>query len=162
MGGSPGGAGVRGPQDRDLSPFGLFWTALSVWGFALVSWDAPPELSGTLGIMRAMMVAVSLIGVAFLAIPFWISRIARSTAYVITDRRVLIVGRLRSWRVTTIPPDRIGTVTRSQRADGSGTVAFGTPAFGATGGAGLVVFQRIADAKHVEALLRDLAASAND
>ena len=138
--------------------FGLFYTGFSLALFAQARWLGPPELAEFMGPMQMLAAVSVLLGFGLLAIPVWMSWLSRSTVLVITDRRVFIVGRMRSKWITTITPDAIGMVVRTQKADGSGSIRFGPPAKDGLGGR---AFQGIAEVKRVEMLLRDLAATAH-
>ena len=127
-----------------------------------------------------------LIGLAMLSSPFWIRRrmrrAASRTAYIITDRRAIVLdggyygdGFLGSLlggvvrlagqgiRVSSYGPDKLEPVQRVQREDGSGDMIFGEVRSSSEDSGRLQLatagFFSIPDVKEVEDLLKSLAES---
>jgi len=66
------------------------------------------------------------IGLALLSSPYWVARAARRTVYAITNRRA-IVWLNKGWgktEVQSFEPKRLLSITRTQRANGSGDLIF--------------------------------------
>lgn len=117
--------------------FGLYWFAIPwtaialpcfgalassmLWGRkaarAISGWDVA---MGAFGLLFTF--AFVLIGVAMLLAPWWVRARARRTVYAITDKRVVSIVDGRSLKVTSIVPDHILKIERTERSDGAGTL----------------------------------------
>lgn len=62
------------------------------------------------------------VGLGMLGAPFWVMHKAGRTAYAITDRRIFSVTLGRSLKMESCAPDRIQSITRTERTDGSGSL----------------------------------------
>lgn len=62
-----------------------------------------------------------LVGIGMLLMPFRLLGKARRTVFAVTDQRVLTLVEGRTRRVTTIRPEKILKLERTERRDGSGT-----------------------------------------
>lgn len=112
---------------------GIPWTALTGGIFAaliaaVLSGKQPPGgATGWLVLFMTLMIvfvgAFVLVGLGMLAAPFWAYAKARHTVYAITDRRILVVHYGRSSEAKSVTPDRILRWSRSERADGSGSLS---------------------------------------
>lgn len=81
-------------------------------------WRLAFELFGIL-----FMLPFLLVGLAMIAAPLWVWRKSRATAWVVTDKRLLVVEVYRKTsKVKTIWPERIVSIERTERADGSGSL----------------------------------------
>src|SRR5437763_9868076 len=81
--------------------FGIPWTAFAIFWMAGVSGFKIPNLTRGFGWFPLFGIPFVLIGLGMLSTPFWVRRKARRTAYVITDRRAIVVEG-GAWRSVTI------------------------------------------------------------
>ncbi len=67
-----------------------------------------------------------LVGLGMLTSPYWLGRKAVRTVYVVTSQRAIIfTGRVFGGvNIQTFMPDRLTSMTRNERADGSGDLIF--------------------------------------
>ncbi|MBI1839243.1 MAG: hypothetical protein HYR88_00115 [Verrucomicrobia bacterium] len=109
--------------------FGIPWTAFSLFwvcaagGMIFFTGKKPPAGFAFFPLFGLPFV---LIGFGMLSSPFWSRRRARKVAYVITDRRAILVtgGLLRSFTIRSFLPAQLGDLRRHQYPDGSGDLAF--------------------------------------
>ena len=152
---------VRALTPATLVPllFSIPWTAFALfwmWGASQASW--------LFALFGLPFVAV---GVGMLTAPVWVARAARRTAYVITDRRAIVVrpSAPSQLSVRSFTPAELGSLERRERPDGSGDVVFtrdlasGSDDGKRTPEAG---FLSVPDAHGVQRMLRALAAHARD
>ena len=99
--------------------FALFW----MWGAAQGSAHAP----GPFRLFPLFGLPFVLVGLGMLTSPVWVLRAAKSTVYVVSDRRALVIraGLRGSVTVRAFEPEKLGDLSRNQRADGSGDLVFG-------------------------------------
>lgn len=89
----------------------LFAGAASPWG----------AFTSVVGLL--FMVPFLLIGFGMLLAPLWVLRKARATAWVVTDKRLLTIEvHGRHTKVKSVLPERIVSIERTERADGSGSL----------------------------------------
>ena len=69
-----------------------------------------------------------LIGLAMLSSPLWSVRRASRTAYLITNKRAVVIDGGGRRTVRSITPDRFGDIVRREGRSGRGDILFGTPA----------------------------------
>lgn len=144
--------------------FGIPWTAFAIFWIAGASGFKIPDFSHGFGFFPLFGVPFVLIGFGLLSSPYWMRRKARRTAYVITDKRALILAG-GSWRSTTVrsfEPYRLGDIRRVQNADGTGDLIFERTWAGDGDGGRQSTdhgFLAIRDARNVETLVRDLVRS---
>jgi hypothetical protein len=100
-------------------------------------------------------VPLILVSLYCLAIPYWVWRAARRSAYVITDRRAIILDAVgwRSTKIRSFGPDQLKNFTRREKSDGSGDVVF---VLSGGGHDKYVGFLSVSNAKEVEGRLRAL------
>jgi hypothetical protein len=93
--------------------FGIPWTAFSLfWMVGAAQGSLAFALFG---------VPFVAIGLGMLASPVMAARAARSSAYVVTNRRVILIEASgRSFSIKSLGPDRLDRLERRERADGSG------------------------------------------
>ena len=146
--------------------FGIPWTAFAIFWIAGASGFKWPDFSHGAGLFPLFGVPFVLIGFGMLSTPYWMRRKARRTAYVITDRRALILdgGAWRSVTVRSFEPKRLGDFRRVQRTDGSGDLIFERT--WATDSEGYKQstdhgFLAIRNVREVESLIRQLSKSAD-
>jgi len=100
-----------------LAAFGMIWTILSV--SFMIHWESDPFGPDFCSVVSEGLFVV--IGLALITSPFWMMQKARATAYVITDRRaILIDGGVFSTTVRSFGPERFTELRRVERGDGSG------------------------------------------
>lgn len=135
--------------------FSVFWTVMafhamddqslgSTWGWIFPLWGTP-------------FIAI---GLAMLASPFMPLLTARRTLFAITDRRVIELRLWRSLNVSSLTAERIGTMRREERRDGSGMVGVLRREWTDSDGDHREDWMRIGDVpnvREVESLLRRLA-----
>jgi hypothetical protein len=94
--------------------FGVPWTALAVFWTVMAS-----RSGGPFGLFGLPFVGV---GLLMLSSPWWARIQARGSAYVITNRRVIILEKQSRGRVSvrSLLPHQVGELVRTQAADGSG------------------------------------------
>jgi hypothetical protein len=127
--------------------FGIPWTAFALfwtWGASKGSF-----MFGLFG------VPFVLIGLGMLSSPVWAMRSARGSAYIITNRRALIITKtVNGVSVRTIHTSQMKNLERTQAADGSGNISFSLKDNEQS-----LSFTAIADVAGVERKLRALVAS---
>lgn len=103
-----------------------------------------------------------LIGLGMVSMPYWAWRSARRSAYVITDRRVLILtsSRRGALSVESIEPARLQNIERTQYPDGSGDLVFAAVDLSRRGRRRKheIGFDAVRDVRKAEEAIRALAA----
>jgi hypothetical protein len=106
--------------DALLVPFSILWC-----GFA-VFWEVLALRTSATFFPRLWGIPFVLIGLYLVIGRFVVRAIAtRRTRYVLTDRRVLVVGGLSGTRTTTAYLNTLPPPVSAERSDGSGSLAFG-------------------------------------
>jgi hypothetical protein len=110
--------------------FGVPWTAFAVFwtlGAAGLIGKSGARPSGWWAYIFPLWgVPFILFGLAMLSSPYWTARAARRTIYAITNRRA-IVWLAKGWgktEVQSFEPKRVLSLTRTERANGSGDLVF--------------------------------------
>jgi hypothetical protein len=136
--------------------FAIFWTVMAGWG----TWRKGN--SGWFWLFPLWGVPFILIGLGMLSSPFWAFRRAKRTAYVLTDRRALVINV--GWRakvsLRSFEPAALTDLQRTERSDGSGDLVFATDYSEGRRGrsiANAVGFIAVRDVKEVEGRVRRLA-----
>jgi hypothetical protein len=134
--------------------FGIPWTAFVVFCMATASSRGDDSL-------LLFGIPFVLIGLFLLSGPFRMRLEAARTAYVITDKRVLILegSWLRSTAIRSCEPQHLGDIRCVQKSDGSGDIILGCTAISVDEVAdyGLLA---IHDVKNAETLIRQLSKTA--
>ncbi|RBP45795.1 hypothetical protein DES53_102177 [Roseimicrobium gellanilyticum] len=127
--------------------FGIPWTAFTI--FCMVKGDDSSKLFG---------LPFLLIGVWLLSGPYRMRLKAARTAYVVTDKRALILEGdwCRSTAIRSCEPQHLGDIRCVQKPDRSGDIIFGCTAISSDEIADYG-FLGIHDVKHVETLVRQLS-----
>jgi hypothetical protein len=162
------GRPIAGRMARSAIPMvvlGVPFTAFAVFWMAMASGIAGVAGSGVRLFFVLWGIPFVLVGLGMLASPFWMYRKALGTVYAITDRRALIIERGITGRsvVRTFDPAGLGTLSRVQDADGSGSLVFRRE-FRPAGRRGRFVeigFLAVPDVREVEDRIRQLAAQAS-
>jgi hypothetical protein len=102
--------------------FAIFWTVMAGWGI----WRKGN--SGWFWLFPLWGVPFILVGFGMLSSPYWALRRAKRTAYVLTDRRALVLSV--GWRskvsLRSFEPSALTDLQRTERADGTGDLVFAT------------------------------------
>ena len=102
--------------------FALFWTVMAFAGVN-IGVGMPESPAGWLAYAFPLFgLPFILIGLVMLAGPFMPLLHSGKRIFALTDRRIMEVYSGRSITVTTYQLDRLGSVSRKQRRDGSGTL----------------------------------------
>ncbi|MDX2110136.1 MAG: hypothetical protein SFY80_07850 [Verrucomicrobiota bacterium] len=106
--------------------FGIPWTAFALFWIAGASGFKMPDFSQGFGIFPLFGLPFVLIGFGMLSSPYWMRRMARRTAYVITDQRAIVLagGVFGSMTIRSFDPDRLKDIRRVQKPDGTGDLIF--------------------------------------
>ncbi len=142
--------------------FAIPWTAFSVFWIAGAAGFKIPNFNQPFDLFPLFGVPFLLIGLAMLSAPYWMTRKAKSTAYVLTTARAIVFDGGFSTTIRSFYPDRLTDLRRTQRADGSGDLIFEkTLSYDGEGGRRTTDngFLAIADVKSVEDLVRHLVRS---
>lgn len=106
---------------------GIPWTAFAIVWMAGVSGDKMLDFSHGFDLFPLLFgVPFVLAGFGMLSSPYWMMRKARKTAYVITDRRAIVLagGPRGSTVIRSFEPDQLKDIRRVQKADGTGDLIF--------------------------------------
>lgn len=155
------------PSRHLLLGFGVWlffipWTAFSVFWIAAASGFRVPTFEGGWSLFPLFGVPFVLVGLGGLSSPFWIYRKARSTVYIITNLRAVIIAGHNSVTVRSVNAKQLSEVVRTERADGSGDLELKTDvSYDSDGDRRSTThgFFGIPEVKQVEMLLESLAAS---
>jgi hypothetical protein len=105
------------------------------------------------------------VGLCMLLSPFWMLYRAGRTAYVVTDRRALVIehGPFGRVMVRSFEPENLAVLSRTQHADGSGNLIFRREfrLEGRRGRFADIGFLAVPDVREVEERIRELVRSAN-
>jgi hypothetical protein len=101
-----------------FAAFGLAW-AIGAGAIGLLF----GQYGGMVGLIGLPFVAI---GVMIACSPIWMRRQVAKTVYFLTDRRAVIMepGLFRAATVSSYRPDRLTSITRTERPDGSGDLIF--------------------------------------
>ena len=114
-----------------MIPFSLLWG-----GFAIF-WEASVLSRGALGFFALWGVPFVLVGLYMIVGRFIVdARVRANTAYVLSDRRAVIVSGLFSKTARSVDLRVAPEVSVTERASGTGTITFGTSPTGAAWFAG--------------------------
>ena len=150
------------PGGIALALFGIPWTAFALFWI----WGASHAVGafGALGMLFPLFgLPFVLVGFGLISAPWWMRLLARRTAYVITNQRVLILSP--GWRgrsVRSFAPERLTVIERRERSDGSGDLIFEKSSWRDSDGdrrTREVGFMSVPDVKLVERMVRALADS---
>ena len=105
---------------------GIPWTALAVFWMAGAIGFKMPDFSHGFDPLPLFGVPFVLAGFGMLSSPYWMMREAKKTAYVITDRRAIVLagGPRGSTVIRSFEPDRLKDIRLVQKADGTGDLIF--------------------------------------
>jgi hypothetical protein len=137
--------------------FAVPWTAFAVfWICGAAGFKIPDFSKGGFDLFPLFGVPFVLIGLGMLSAPWWAARAARATAYVITDRRALIIAL--SGSVRSFTAEKLKDLERRQRPDGSGDIVIERTVYEGSRRSSVreIGFFGIPDAKRAEDLLRQI------
>ena len=111
------------PADAVLIPFSLLWGGFAIaWEINALSMDMPL-------IFKLWGIPFVLVGLYLIAGRFWWdARLRAHTHYALTNERILVVSGFNGQKVQSHPLRTLPPITQTERADGSGTIALGSPA----------------------------------
>jgi hypothetical protein len=108
--------------------FGVFWTAFALFwtGGAFVAVSHARTGTFLEYLFPLFGLPFVLIGIGLLSSPVWMRRAAARTAYLVTDRRAIIMrgGWFGKMHVRSFEPEALRDLERNQYADGSGDLIF--------------------------------------
>lgn len=154
---APGAAALRAlPASLIGIPFTAFaafwiWTANSAT--SRISSDAGPW-----AFFPLFGVPFLLVGLGVFAAPLWVYLAAGKTVYALTEKRAMIIMALGTRAVQSFTHEDIGEITRTERADGSGSVYFASRGMATSQGLprmARIGFEGIPEVRRVEQLIRD-------
>jgi hypothetical protein len=161
------GRPIPGLLARQAWPIVLFaipWTAFAIFWIAGASgWVLPDIREGQSGFFPLFGLPFVLIGLVMLSSPLRLRWKAGRIAYVLTERRAIIVERgLWSTKVRSFAPAALGDLERKQRPDGAGDIIFTRENYwdSKSGNRSVPVgFLAVANVKEVEDRIRGLLAA---
>lgn len=108
------------PQDWLLVPFSAVWAGFALsWEFGVLTTRAP-DFFAVFGVPFVLVGLFMLAG--RFAVDAWIRR---STAYAVTNQRILILRSRPSSTFMALPLDRLPEASLIERVNGSGSIRFG-------------------------------------
>jgi hypothetical protein len=146
------------PLSRGLFLFSIPWTAFSIFWVFMASGLRWPDLSSAFGFFPLFGLPFVLIGFWLMSSPLRTHNRLKRTVYAITDRRAILIQGGRNTTIRSFGPGDLDKIHRREKADGSGDVYFSIPLprsddQDVTEALG---FSGVADARHVERLLKEL------
>jgi len=114
------------PSDAFMVPFSLLWG-----GFAIF-WETSVLAMGGPVFFAIWGVPFVLVGLYMIVGRFFVdARVRAKTIYALTDRRAIVVSGLFSPTVRSVELASMPELSIAERANGTGTITFGSPATGA-------------------------------
>ncbi len=145
--------------------FAVFWI---IKGFEMNAWTAEhfPDKGGGMDLCFPLFgLPFVLVGLAMLSSPLWMMYKANQTAYVITDRRAIVLEGGWGIHIRSFGPGDIDSIRRTLYADGTGDVVFAKELTGTSSGGRVQIkewgFYAVPNPKEAEELLAALRSSAN-
>jgi hypothetical protein len=114
-------------QGCALQVFAIPWTAFSIFWVVSAAWmTSNGNAPGPFSLFPLFGVPFVLIGFGMLTAPYWFGRRAVRTLYAVTDRRAIIFasGVFGGQTVQSFMPERLTSIARNERADGTGDLVF--------------------------------------
>lgn len=112
--------------------FAVPWTAFALFWTAMAASAAGTEADQGIGPLAygfpLFGLPFILVGLGMMAMPILAPGTARKTLFAITNQRLIKITGFRNMTVISVPANRIGTLERNERPDGSGvlSVPFGS------------------------------------
>jgi hypothetical protein len=146
--------------------FGILWTAFAIFWTSMAAKGMSHTGGGALRWLFPLWgVPFILVGFVMLTSPYWMLRRAKRIAYVLTERRAIVLSAgLRSKvSVRSFEPTALADIRRTERADGSGDLVFSNDLTRDSRGRSTAVgFLAIKDVKEVEERVRRLVRQSRD
>lgn len=135
------------------------WTAFAVFWICGAAQFRLPTFTSAMDFFPLFGLPFVAIGVVGLSSPLWMRRVARKVVYVITNQRAFSIEGWRTLTVRSYLPAQLASITRRERADGSGDLILAIESYAGTRGATNTRergFFGLAEVKLVARLLEDL------
>ncbi|MEM7682272.1 MAG: hypothetical protein AAF288_09990 [Planctomycetota bacterium] len=149
-------------RDLPLVLFAVPWTGFAVfWTLGAAGLLGQAGAGGSLG-FAAFGLPFIAIGLGMFATPWWSYRVAKRTAYVITEERAIILRIGRRSDLQAFPADRLTVLKRRTQPDGSGDLILERESSTDSDGhrdTKEIGFFGIPEVKEVGRLVRDVAAA---
>lgn len=143
--------------------FGIPWTAFCLFFLYEVSSIEAPERTVISSVGLLLSAPFLLIGAFMLMAPLLSYRMARNSAYLITDQRAITFDCGWNMTVRSYPPEKLQNIFRREGRNGLGDIVISFHEWTDMDGdrhRDDLGFKDVQDAKRVEALLRNLASKA--
>ena len=152
--------------------FGIPWTAFSIFWIAAASGalfpnaERPDDMGWLMILLPLFGLPFVLVGLGLLSSPFWAMRNARESAYVITNKRAILIEKdFGGMKILSFTPEQLREIERKEAPDGTGDVIFMRELIIGSKGARRVKitgFLAVPNAKKVETLLRAIGTAGNE
>ena len=106
-----------------IALFGIPFLAFAIFWVNMASMAASAQ-SGPFSFFPWFGLPFVIVGAGMVLSPVWGYAVGAYTTYAVTDRRLMIMRRFPSHRVTSYGPDDIDTIERREGANGNGDVVF--------------------------------------
>ncbi|MBE9222680.1 hypothetical protein IQ215_08210 [Cyanobacterium stanieri LEGE 03274] len=143
--------------------FGIPWTSFAVfWMWGALGFQLPNFQQGTQPeyLFALFGVPFVIIGFLMLSTPVWQWQTMRSTVYVITNKRAIMIQGSRTMVIRSFTPEQVKDVYRREKPDGSGDVILGMRRWKDSDGdtrSEEIGFVSLRNVRKVENMLRELA-----
>lgn len=141
--------------------FSIPWTAFALfWIAGAADYKVPDFSQGGFDLFPLFGIPFVLIGVGLFCSPLWSYWRATRSVNAITDRRAITFEGGLAMTVTSYAPDRLRSLERKDRADGTGNIVFERQVIPRAKGGSYekeLGFQGVREPRKVEQLLRGLA-----
>lgn len=141
--------------------FAFPWTAFAVfWTVSAAEYKVPDFSQGSLDYFPLFGLPFIAIGIGLLFSPLWAYFKALKSVYAITDRRAITFEGGLATTVTSYAPERLRSLERKDRANGTGDIVFERQVIPRAKGGSYekeLGFQGLREPRKVEQLLRALA-----
>lgn len=113
--------------------FGIPWTGFALfWTYGAAGFKIPDFTNPDPTMLFPLFgLPFILVGIGMLSSPLWALRRASRTAYLVTNKRAVIIDGGSRRTIQTILPERFGDIVRRERSSGRGDILFGGLAQGA-------------------------------
>jgi hypothetical protein len=114
------------PSDAFMVPFSLLWGGFAMFWETSVLREGGPIFFALWGIPFVLVGLYMIVGRFFVD-----ARLRAKTVYALTDRRAIVMSGPSGTAVRSVDLARIPELSIAERADGTGTITFGSPVTGA-------------------------------
>jgi hypothetical protein len=144
-----------------IALFGIPWTAFSIfWMSAASGLVFGNSQRSWFSLFALFGLPFVLVGLGMLTAPYWAYLKAQQTIYALTSRRALIIIGGRATKVQSYTGSDIGTIERTDRANGKSDVLFATVTTSKSTQS--IGFMGIENGRHIERLLLDTFKTKNE